>query len=256
MKRLRPSSPIPPVSDNGVTYLLTELQQCVTQKQDSSERMDKEVQYYFTLLGVTVASAGLIMQLGAGLDTFLLVSHFVLLITLMSGSRLYRRISYLSMMGALYAAQANLIRAFFVQRDDYLRHYLILTVASSDRSAHDYGPIRTRGSIKGLKLFNAVLLFVFIATLPLYGLLLAQSGLSLRAWLIVFGGSSLLALVSSLLLYLYQDSLVRNGGEVFLDRITSSVQQKIKERENYDVIYGLIQADIPPNSTGSQEDGS
>jgi len=231
-------------SEGGVTYLLTEFQQCIAQKQHIDDRMDKEVQYYFTLLGALVASIGLISQFSTNLQMLLVSIHLFLFVMLASGVRLYRRISYLNMLGALMAAQTNLIRAFFVEREQHLRYFTILTVASSHGSAHDYLQLRKHGSIRNLKTLNTIALFIIIVTIPLHAYLVNHTVITIAWWLLVLVTSLVLAIIGSVALFYYQDKMIKNGGEAFLDHITKTVQNKVKERSDYELIIKMLNSSV------------
>lgn len=218
------------LSDQSIKFLLTEFQESVSQWQHNSESMDKEVQYYFTLVGLIGVALGVVAQLGMSAIVIVTVLHFLALIVAVAGYRLLRRITHLAGQSALFSAQIGLIRRCFLDLDEQLEPYVILTTASMEETAHHFTPVSGQPSVMFLIAANCLLTIIVIVLTPVYFYMYFPSSLPSAAWRVIFTIFGTSAVVASALLLRHQRARIVLMGDRYLERITQIVQNNLRER--------------------------
>ena len=218
------------LSKESIDYLLADFHSSIGQWQHMNDRMDKELQYYATLIGSTIAISGLILQLGREFVLKLLTIHALALIACVAGLRLLRRIVHLTGQSALFSAQIGLIRSYFIDNESDISSYIILTTATQDKSSHDFTPISRQLSIRILCIVNSGLAAIVFFLIPIYfynysDLFMIQS----LNWLTVFAVAAIVAITLGILLFVFQRRISIYQGDRFLDSITQAVQSKRQE---------------------------
>lgn len=214
--------------EKPLDYLLADFQASIGQWQHMNDRMDKELQYYSTLLGSTIAIAGFILQFGQEFLVKVAMVHSLTLIACIAGLRLLRRIIHLTGQSALFSAQVGLIRSCFSD-DSRIAPYIILTTAATDKSAHNFTPVSKQLSVRILTISNSLLAITTIAFSPLY-FYHYRNVLAISVdWEMVFIITTSFAVTVGLLLFIYQYRISVTKGDQFLDFITKTVQNRRKE---------------------------
>lgn len=215
-----------PLSDKSIDFLMTDFQASVSQWQHMNDRMDKEIQYYFTLCGVAVTAVGLLLQFGTDVFIILGVTHLLALIMWFAGLRLLRRIIHLTGQSALFSAQIGLIRRAAIDIDERVSSYIILTTAFADKSAHNFTPISQQLAVRVLYIINSLLTVVMVFMVPLYFYFYFQSIYSPIIWVRVFVIVGIVSFVVGGIIMWYQRKISILRGDGYLEHITRSVQQK------------------------------
>ena len=214
------------LSDKSVEFLLADLHASVSQWQHMDDRMDREIQYYVTLFGVIVTAIGLLIQFGTNILVTAGVAHLLAVVICVAGVRLIRRIIHLTGQGALYSAQVSLIRSAFIDTENRVASYVILTTASKDKTAHYFTPISKQLAIRILAIFNSILITGVVFSITVYFYYFYQIAISPITWKWIFTINSLISVSIGCLAYWYQKRISILGGDEYLDHVTKSVQQK------------------------------
>jgi hypothetical protein len=220
------------IIDSSKDLLLAEFQASTSQRQHMDDRMDKEVQYYFTLFGAASTVVGLLFQFGTTPYITLVVAHLLAGAMGVAGLRLLRRIIHLTGMGALFDAQLGLIRRSFVDADKTISPYLMLNTAAQGQTAHHYTPISEQLAVKLLSIMNSFLIGLVVFLIPFHAYYHFQYIYTQAIWIRLFIGFSGIALFIVILFFWYQRRISINRGDKYLDQITNTVHQKLLQQNN------------------------
>jgi hypothetical protein len=217
------------LSSESVDYLLADFRESTSQEQHMNDRMDKEIQYYLALFGIAGTVTGLLLQYGQDVFVTLGVVHLLALLIGIAGFRLLRRIIHLTGQSALFSSQVGLIRRGFIDLDERVAPYVILTTATTDDSAHHFTPVSKQLSVRLLLLVNSVMLISVLIMMPLYLYLYYESVYSLQFWVSLFTVTGIISIVGGGLFFWYQRHLAVLRGDRYLDHVTHIVQQRRSE---------------------------
>ena len=224
--------------ERTTNFLIAEFHEGVSQWQHINDRMDKEVQYYFTLSGVVGTIIGLILQFGSDVIIALPIINVLIIVIGVAGFRLLRRIIHLTTQAALFSAQIGLIRSYFKNLDTQFENCSILTAASKDKSAHDFTPISKQLSVRILFLTNSLAAIITILVIPMYFYVCLSEVYPLRFWITVFAIVGIISIVVGIIFYRYQRQYSIKG-DSYLEDITRSVQVKFGK---------MIKGETPDNN--------
>lgn len=213
------------LSETSVEFLVADFQASISQWQHMSDRMDKEIQYYLTLLGISFTAIGLLLQISNTLSTTLSVADALILVISIAGFRLLRRLIHLTGQSALFSSQIGLIRSGFIDMDLKLSSYVMMTTAF-DKSAHDFTPVSKQLSVRLLSIANTIFAMVAICLVPICLYLYLSTIFVQEFWIIIFAISALLAAVVGGMLLKYQAKISAERGDKYLDELTHTVQQR------------------------------
>ncbi|NOK59297.1 MAG: hypothetical protein GFH27_549283n244 [Chloroflexi bacterium AL-W] len=217
------------LNNNKVTeFLLVEYQQSISQLQHVYDRLDKEAQYYFGFLGLSITAAGIIAQLSSETITVLAVAQIFSLVLFIAGFRLSRRIVNLTGTAALLATQASMIRRSFVDIDKWASMYIILVTATREKSSHDFTPISRQTSVRILQFFNLSLLIVILLICSFYPYIFLHSVITNNIWVISFTVYLLASLLLGGAFFYHQRRYNIQRGDNYLEKINKSVEEKLQ----------------------------
>jgi hypothetical protein len=188
--------------------------------------MDKEIQYYFTLLGVAFTAIGLLFQFGPNVAATLGVAFLLIIVMTVAGFRLLRRIVHLTEQSALFSSQIGLIRSGFIDLDRKVAPYIMLTTASANKSAHDFIPVSKQLSVRLLSSANSLFAMIAVLLVPTFLYQYGSAAFAQGFWIVVFISSAVIAVVVGGALLRYQRNFSEVHGDRELDALTQSVQQR------------------------------
>lgn len=172
----------------ALSYLNAELDHSTSMWQHFSDRIDKEVQYYFLLVGFAITFVGVLLQIKVNLLAMVLTIQCVALLAGFVGYRLVRRIVMLTGTSALYATQVALTRRGFLSVVPSMQHFAILNAAGDKTTAHFFPPISTQLSVRLLTIANAFFFAAVFFMLP-FALYSAPTGLIVQnLWMLIVVG--------------------------------------------------------------------
>jgi len=209
---------------------MNEFQASTSQWQHMNDRADKEIQYYLSLVGLVGTAVGLLFQLGTSVVAALGVFHFFTFVIGVAGVRLLRRIIHLTGQSALFSAQIGMVRRCFVNLDEPLESYVILTTASTDETAHHFTPISKQLSVRLLTVINSFLAAVVVFITPIYFYWYLQDVFLPTVWIVVFVVVGIISIAICVAFLQRQRAMSISRGDKYLSKITDIVQQKLQER--------------------------
>jgi hypothetical protein len=214
------------LSDKSIDFLIADFQACVSQWQHMNDRMDKEIQYYFTLLGVGFTGIALLFQISSTPSTTLAVVQVLIVVIIIAGFRLLRRLIHLTGQSALFSSQIGLIRSGFIDMDLRLSSYVMMTMASFDKSAHDFTPVSKQLSVRLLSVANTLFAMVVVVLVPVYFYQSNPVAFTQEFWIILFVAFVVIAAILGGVLLKYQRRLSVTRGDKYLDALTQTAQQR------------------------------
>lgn len=215
-------------AENSAEYLLSELQLVLNSRIHMESLIDREVQYYLTLFGAAAAVGGFVLQSGASSIVTVVALHVFILVVLIAGYRLLRRIVILSGTIAFYESQAALIRRYFVDHDNMLRRYLILQIASSEGPAHSFIPTSKQTSMRLLPYINTLLWGAAVAFILVQANWLQISPTHEAVRTLLAGALVIIALGTSALFFRHQKRFIVRYGDNTLNAVSELVQDRLK----------------------------
>lgn len=222
-------------SDNAAAFLLHEFQQSTVLWQHNNDRLDKEVQYFFTLLGIACALGGLLSQLRAVPLAILGFVHLLGVVIAIAGLRLLRRIVRLSGQSALFSAQISLTRQSFVDLDKQIAPYVISSTGTADKPLHNAPLISNQLTVQILAVANSVLAALIVWVTPLYYFLYSQDVYPITTWVLAFASSGVIALVVGSTAFRRQRRMSVQRGDQYEQAIRKMVQRQLQETTQHSV---------------------
>ena len=129
------------LADKAADILISEFQQGTSQLQHNYDRLDKEMQYFLTLLGLAAALTGVLWQIGTVPLAALGFGYLLSVVIVIAGWHLLRQIVHLGAMGEVFRAQILLARKGFVDFDKQIAPYIISSTDSNDKVLRNESPI-------------------------------------------------------------------------------------------------------------------
>lgn len=214
--------------EKSADYLLAELQLVLNSRIHMESLIDREVQYYLTLLGASAAVGGIVVQTGTSLTITTAAILIFTMVVLMAGYRLLRRVVVLSGTISFYESQAALIRRYFVDHDGLLRRYLILQIASSEGPAHSFIPTSKQTSMRLLPYLNTILWGAAVAFIVVQVSWLPVSPANESVKTLLIGGVAAATVGTSALFFRHQKRFIKRFGDDTLNAVTDLVHERLK----------------------------
>jgi hypothetical protein len=213
--------------DEALSYLAAELEHATSMWQHFNDRIDKEVQYYFLMIGFAVTFVGVLLQIKVNSLALVLTVQGVALLAGVAGYRLLRHIVMLTGTTALYATQVALTRRGFLSIEPEMQRFAILNDARDKRTAHFFQPISRQLAVRLLTLANAAF-FASFFPLSVWAVYAAAPWLlPFDSWKLIFAGASASGVLVAIGTIFFPKRLVVTYGDRYLDHITRSAYQAL-----------------------------
>jgi hypothetical protein len=200
----------------AISYLLTEFETSISRRQNLEALLDREIQYYFTFIGVIIAGIGLIIQQMTLIYMSIGIIQAFALSVILAGYRLLRRIVMISAVSGIHDVQVALVRRFFVDFCPPIEKYIILPTASRIEPLYQtMTPVSQQLSLRVIPITNSIIASTVIVTLPIHfsTITINTTNDMIIIALII---STLLSLSAGITFYFHQKRLISRYGDELL----------------------------------------